>query len=136
MREILQPPGWPRPSGYANGIATRGTLVFTAGVVGWNEQEQFESKDFAGQFEQALVNIVAILREAGAEPDHIVRMTCYVKSKRDYVAARESIGAAWMRHFGPVFPCMAVIAVNEFVEDDAQLEIETTAVVPEQSPQR
>lgn len=131
MHRILQPEGWPRPSGYANGIAARGTTVYTAGIIGWNAHERFDHHDFAGQFDQALRNIVAILAEADARPEHIVRMTCYVKSKQAYVAAREQAGTAWKQHFGRVFPCMAVIAVSEFVEDEALLEIEVTAVVPD-----
>ena len=130
MHTILQPEGWPRPSGYANGIAAEGTTVYTAGVIGWNAQETFDHHDFAGQFDQALCNIVAILAEAHARPEHLVRLTCYVKSKHDYVAAREAIGAAWKKRLGRVFPCMAVIAVSEFVEDAALLEIEATAVIP------
>jgi enamine deaminase RidA (YjgF/YER057c/UK114 family) len=130
MRETLQPPGWPRPKGYANGIAVTGRLVFTAGVIGWNAREEFEADDLAGQFRQALLNTRAILAEGGAAPEHIVRMTCYVTSKRDYVDAREAIGAAWREVLGKVFPCMAVVEVAGLVEDQARVEIETTAVVP------
>ncbi|MCA8890169.1 MAG: RidA family protein [Parvularculaceae bacterium] len=128
--QILQPEGWPRPKGYANGVAAEGRIVFTAGVIGWNEEEVFEHRDFAGQFEQVLKNTIAILAEAGAEPRHIVRMTCYVTSKQAYLDALPQIGAAWKMHFGRVFPCMAVIGVSELVEDAALLEIETTAVIP------
>ena len=128
--QILQPKGWPRPKGYANGIAAEGRLVFTAGVIGWNTDEIFEHKNFAGQFEQALENTVAILAEAGAEPEHIVRMTCYVTDKNAYLEALPQIGEAWKKYLGRIFPCMAVIGVNELVEDDALLEIETTAVTP------
>ena len=131
MRETLQPPGWVRPSGYANGIAARGRLVFTAGVIGWNEREEFDADDLAGQFRQVLLNTRAILAEGGAAPQHIVRMTCYVTSKRDYVDARAEIGAAWREVLGRVFPCMAVVEVAGLVEDRAKVEIETTAVVPE-----
>ena len=131
MRETLQPPGWVRPSGYANGIAARGRLVFTAGVIGWNEREEFDTDDLAGQFRQVLLNTRAILAEGGAAPEHIVRMTCYVTSKRDYVDARAAIGAAWRDVLGRVFPCMAVVEVAGLVEDRAKVEIETTAVVPE-----
>lgn len=131
MRETLQPRGWVRPSGYANGIAARGRLVFTAGVIGWNEREEFDADDLAGQFRQVLLNTRAILAEGGAAPEHIVRMTCYVTSKRDYVDARAEIGAAWREVLGRVFPCMAVVEVAGLVEDRAKVEIETTAVVPE-----
>lgn len=130
QHQVLQPEGWPRPKGYANGIVAEGRLVFTAGVIGWNTDERFEHKDFAGQFDQALESTVAILAEAGAGPHHIVRMTCYVTSKKAYLDALPKIGDAWKKHLGRVFPCMAVIGINELVEDDALLEIETTAVIP------
>lgn len=130
--QILQPAGWPRPKGYTNGVAARGRMVFTAGIVGWNESEVFERKDFAGQFEQILKNTTAILREAGASPDHIVRMTCYVTDKQAYLASLKEIGAAWREHFGRVFPCMAVVVVSALVEDEALVEVETTAVIPDE----
>jgi enamine deaminase RidA (YjgF/YER057c/UK114 family) len=130
-RTILQPPGWPRPKGYANGIAASGRLVFTAGVVGWNQHEAFEHADLAGQFRQALENTRAILAEAGAQPADIVRITCYVTDKREYVAARADIGEAWRDVFGKVFPCMAVLEVSALVEDAARVELETTAVIAE-----
>ncbi|MEO1202458.1 MAG: RidA family protein [Pseudomonadota bacterium] len=130
MHRVLQPPGWPRPKGYANGIAATGTLVFTAGVVGWNENEEFVAKDLSGQFEQALGNTLAILAEAGAEPAHIVRMTWYITDKQAYVDSLSEIGAVWRRKIGRVFPCMACVQVTALVEDDAKIEIETTAVVP------
>ena len=129
MGEILQPPGWPRPKGYANGIAASGRFVFTAGVIGWNGEEKFEHADLAGQFRQALENTRAILAEGGALPADIVRMTCYVTDKREYIAARAEIGAAWRDVLGKVFPCMAVVEVSGLVEDAAKVEIETTAVV-------
>ena len=133
VHENLQPDGWPRPKGYANGIAAEGRMVFTAGVIGWNKDEVFEHTNFAGQFDQALENIVAILAEGGAKPEHIVRMTCFVTDKKAYLAALPEVGAAWKKHFGKVFPCMAVIGVTELVEDAAMLEIETTAVIPPNS---
>jgi enamine deaminase RidA (YjgF/YER057c/UK114 family) len=128
-RKVLQPAGWPRPKGYANGIAATGRMVFTAGVVGWNEEETFAAKDLAGQFRQALINTRAILAEGGAEPSDIVRMTCYVTDKRDYLASTKEIGAAWREVLGKVFPCMALVQVVALVEDEAKVEIETTAVV-------
>ena len=131
MSEILLPQDWPRPKGYANGIAASGRFVFTAGVVGWTPQEIFERKDFAGQFEQALANIVAILNEGGAKPEHLVRMTCYVTDKRAYLDSLDAIGAAWRQTLGRVFPCWAVVEVTALIEDDALLEIEATAVIPE-----
>ncbi|MEQ1929597.1 MAG: RidA family protein [Parvularculaceae bacterium] len=127
--KILQPPGWPRPKGYANGIAASGRLVFTAGVVGWNAAERFEEMTLAGQFRQVLLNTRAILAEAGAEPSDIVRMTCYVTDKREYLASQAEIGSAWRDILGKVFPAMAVVEVKALVEDAAKVEIETTAVV-------
>lgn len=131
MRETLQPPGWPRPKGYANGIAASGRMVFTAGVIGWNAQEVFEHQDLAGQFRQTLLNIRAILAEGGAVPADIVRMTCYVTDKREYLASRTAIGEAWRDVLGKVFPCMAVVEVSGLIEDAAKIEIETIAVVPQ-----
>lgn len=128
--QILQPDGWSKPKGYANGIAAQGRFVFTAGVVGWNSKQEFERTDFAGQFEQALANTVAILAEGGAAPEHIVRMTCYVTDKKQYLAALKEIGQTWRDLLGRVFPCMAVVQVVALVEDAALIEIETTAVVP------
>jgi enamine deaminase RidA (YjgF/YER057c/UK114 family) len=129
-RAILQPPGWPRPKGYANGIAVSGRMIFTAGVIGWNAEERFDAQDLAGQFRQALINIRAILAEGGAAPEHIVRMTCYVTDRKDYSASQAEIGAAWREVLGKVFPCMAVVEVSGLVEDAARVEIEVTAVVP------
>ncbi len=128
--KILQPEGWVRPKGYANGVAASGRLVFTAGVVGWNAQEEFECDDMAGQFRQTLENTKAILAEGGAAPDHIVRMTCYVTDKHEYLDSAKEIGAAWRDVLGRVFPCMALVEVAALVEDKAKIEIETTAVVP------
>jgi enamine deaminase RidA (YjgF/YER057c/UK114 family) len=128
-RKILQPPGWPLPRGYSNGIAAAGRLVFTAGVVGWNEQEKFVAKDLAGQFRQALLNTRSILAEGGAGPSDIVRMTCYVTDKREYLAEAKAIGEAWREVLGKVFPCMALVQVAALVEEEAKIEIETTAVV-------
>lgn len=133
-RRTLQPPGWPRPKGYANGIAVSGRMVFTAGVVGWNEQEAFPSADLAGQFRQALINVRAILAEGDAAPADIVRVTCYVTDKREYIAARADIGEAWRSVLGKVYPCMAVVEVSALVEDAAKVELEVTAVVPETGP--
>lgn len=128
-KQVLQPKGWPRPKGYSNGIAATGLTVYTAGVVGWNEKEVFEAKDLAGQFRQVLINTRAILAEAGATPADIVRMTCYVTSRDEYLASLAEIGAAWREVYGKVFPCMALVQVVALVESDAKIEIETTAVV-------
>ena len=129
--KALLPPGWPRPKGYANGVSARGRMIFTAGVVGWNAQEEFEAKDLAGQFRQVLVNTLAILAEDGAGPQHIVRMTCYVTDVGSYRASLAEIGAAWRELIGRHFPAMAVVEVGALVEPEAMIEIETTAVVPE-----
>jgi len=128
-KQVLQPEGWPRPKGYSNGVATTGRTVYTAGVVGWNEKEEFEAKDLAGQFRQVLLNTRAILAEAGATPADIVRMTCYVTSRDEYLASLAEIGAAWREVYGKVFPCMALVQVVALVESDAKIEIETTAVI-------
>lgn len=128
-RQTLQPEGWVRPKGYANGIAASGRFVFTAGVIGWNAQEQFEHTDFIGQFRQALLNTRAILAEAGATPDDIVRVTCYVTDKREYLDNVCAVGEAWREVYGKVFPCMAVVQVSGLMEDAAKVEMETTAVI-------
>ena len=129
--KALLPAGWPRPKGYSNGIAASGRFVFTGGVVGWDETEHFPSDTLPGQFEQALRNIVAILAEGGAAPEHIVRMTCYVTSIEDSSASLKEIGAAWKAVIGANYPCMAMVEVVRLVEREAKVEIEATAVVPE-----
>ena len=129
--QTLLPPGWPRPKGYANGVAARGRIIFTAGVIGWDEEERFVAADFAGQFVQVLRNTLAILAEAGAAPEHVVRMTWYILDREEYVASLAAIGAAWRELMGRHYPAMAVVAVAGLVERAARLEIETTAVVPE-----
>jgi enamine deaminase RidA (YjgF/YER057c/UK114 family) len=131
MRQILQPPGWPRPRGYANGVAVRGRLVFVAGMVGWDAQERFRSQDLAEQARQALANVVAVLKEAGAGPQHIVRMTWYVTDKREYLAAAPRIGQAFREIIGHYGIAMTAIEVAGLVEDGAKVEIEATAVVPD-----
>ncbi len=130
-RQVLQPPGWPRPRGYANGISARGRYVVIAGTIGWNAQEQFEALDFAGQVRQALVNIVAVMAQGDARPEHIVRMTWYVLDKREYVAAYPDIGKAYREIIGANFPVMTAVQVAGLIEDKARVEIEVTAVVPD-----
>ena len=127
----LLPPGWPRPKGYSNGVCASGRLVVTAGVVGWNEREEFVALDLAGQFAQALRNVVAIIAEGGAGPEHLVRMTCYVTSIDAYTASLAEIGAAWKDIVGRHYPAMALVEVVRLVEPKAMVEIEATAVVPE-----
>ena len=131
VNETLLPEGWNRPKGYANGVAARGRLVFTAGLVGWDEQERFVADDIVGQLRQVLLNTLAVLREGGAGPEHIVRMTWYVTSRADYIHALPEIGAVYREIIGKHFPAMAVVEVTALVEPDAKLEIETTAVVPD-----
>ena len=130
MRALL-PPGWPRPKGYANGVSARGRTIFTAGVVGWNAEERFAAADLAGQFRQALENIVAILAVDEAGPEHLVRMTCYVTDIAEYRDSLGAIGAAWREVIGRHFPAMAVVGVTALVEPEARIEIEAIAVVPE-----
>jgi enamine deaminase RidA (YjgF/YER057c/UK114 family) len=126
---VLQPAGWPRPKGYANGIKARGEFVFVGGMVGWDAQEKFP-QGFAAQARQALANIVTVLREGGAGPEHIVRMTWYVRDMDEYLASRRELGPIYREIIGNQFPTMALVAVTRLVEPDARLEIETTAVVP------
>ena len=130
MRALL-PPGWPRPKGYANALSARGRTIFTAGIIGWDEQQKFTAPDLPGQFRQILRNILAILAEDEAGPEHIVRMTCYVTDIDSYRGSLEEIGAAWRELIGRHFPAMAVVGVTELVEPAARIEIETMAVVPE-----
>ena len=128
--EVLQPPGWARPKGYVNGVAASGCMVFVSGMVGWDEQEQFQTADLVGQVRQALTNVVAVLAEGGAKPEHIVRMTWYVRDKRAYVAAYKDIGTAYREIIGKHFPAMTAVQVSDLIEDQALVEIEVTAVVP------
>jgi enamine deaminase RidA (YjgF/YER057c/UK114 family) len=130
---ILQPPGWTPPKGYANGVAARGTQIFVGGQIGWNAQQVFETDDFVGQVRQALANIAAILREGGAGPEHITRMTWYVIDKREYVASYRALGAAYREVIGRHFPAMTAVEVKALIEDRARVEIEVTAVVPDES---
>jgi len=129
--QILQPPGFAKPKGYSNGIVAKGRLVFIAGQVGWSAQEKFETSDFAGQARQALKNIVAILAEAGAGPEHICRMNWYVADAKEYNASLKELGAAYREVIGRNFPVMTALQVAGFVEAGAKLEIEVTAVLPD-----
>lgn len=128
---ILQPPGWARPRGYSNGIAARGQLVFVAGQIGWDAQCRFQTSDFTGQVRQALENVVAVLKQAGAQPEHIVRMTWYVTDKQEYIGAYRSIGDAYRQVIGAHYPAMTAIQVSALLEDQAKVEIEATAVIPD-----
>jgi enamine deaminase RidA (YjgF/YER057c/UK114 family) len=126
---VLAPASWPRPRGYANGIAAGGETIFLAGQIGWDEQGRF-AEGLAGQVGQALTNIVALLAEAGAEPRHLVRLTWFVTGLRDYRENQAAIGAEYRRVIGKHFPTMSVIGVSELVEPAARVEIEATAVLP------
>jgi enamine deaminase RidA (YjgF/YER057c/UK114 family) len=130
--QVLLPAGWPRPKGYANGVAARGRQVFIAGMIGWDAEGRFPSgDDFADQARLALQNVVAVLREAGGEPQHIVRMTWYVTDKREYVASYPEIGRAFRELIGDYDIAMTAVQVTALMEDRAKVEIEVTAVVPE-----
>jgi enamine deaminase RidA (YjgF/YER057c/UK114 family) len=128
--ETLQPPGWPRPRGYANGIAAEGRLVFVAGQIGWDETGFFPAEDMAGQVRQTLRNVLAVLAEAGAGPEHVARMTWYVTDRDAYLADPAGIGQAYRDVMGRNFPAMAVVVVAGLLEPSAKVEIEATAVVP------
>ncbi len=127
---VLLPPGWPRPKGYANGVAATGRQVFIAGMIGWDSQGVFHTDDFAAQVRQALEHIVAVLAEAGGRPEHIVRMTWYVTDKREYLAAGREIGQAFREIIGSYNAAMTAVQVQALIEDRAKVEIEATAVIP------
>jgi enamine deaminase RidA (YjgF/YER057c/UK114 family) len=128
--QALNPPGWKRPNGYSNGIVAQGRFVFVAGMVGWTSKEEFETDNFVEQFRQALVNTVAVLREGGAGPEHICRMTMYFTDKQEYLSNLDVVGMAYRDVIGKHFPTMAAVQVVALMEDRARVEIETTAVVP------
>ncbi|HWH83153.1 MAG TPA: RidA family protein [Burkholderiaceae bacterium] len=129
--QTLLPPGWPRPRGYANGVAARGRMVFVAGMIGWDAEGRFASDTLAGQARQALRNVVDVLAEGDAKPAHIVRMTWYVTSKREYLDASAEIGAAYRELIGSFSVAMTAVEVSALIEDRAKIEIEVTAVVPD-----
>lgn len=129
--QMLHPQAWKPSIGYSNGVAATGRMVFTGGMVGWNGDQVFETDDFAGQVAQALQNIVDVLAEAGAQPDHIVRLTWYVTDKRAYLGSLKAVGAAYKATIGRHYPAMALVQVVGLVEDRALVEIEATAVIPE-----
>ena len=128
--EILHPSHWRPARGYANGVAAEGRMVFTGGLIGWNADQVFETDDFAGQAAQALRSIVEVLAEAGARPEHLVRLTWYVTDKREYLASLKGLGTAYQEIIGRHYPAMALVQVVALVEDRAKVEIEATAVVP------
>lgn len=129
MNRVLLPEGWPRPKGYSNGIAAEGRMVFTAGQIGWTPDGAFPEGGFIAQLRQTLINTLAVLAEAGAGPEHVVRMTWYVVDKREYLSALREVGAIWRELIGPCYPAMAVVEVKGLIEDAARVEIETTAVI-------
>jgi enamine deaminase RidA (YjgF/YER057c/UK114 family) len=129
--EFLQPKGWKPAIGYSNGVAARGRMIFTGGMIGWNGDCEFETDDFVGQVAQALRNIVAVLAEGGAGPEHIVRLTWYVTSKQEYLADLRGLGRAYKEIIGRHYPAMALVQVVALVEDRAKVEIEATAVIPD-----
>jgi enamine deaminase RidA (YjgF/YER057c/UK114 family) len=131
-KEALLPEGWPRPKGYANGVAARGTQIFVAGMIGWDGQGVFHTDDFAGQTRQALQNVVDVLRAAGSAPKDIVRMTWYVVDKREYLAAGREVGRAFREVIGDYDIAMTAVEVRALMEDRAKVEIEVTAVVPDE----
>ena len=126
---ILQPPGWPRPKGFSAGIVGTGAVIFVSGQIGWDADGRFTASDIAGQVRQALDNVVAVLAEAGALPEHVARLTWYVTDKREYLAAQREIGEAYREVMGRHFPAMSVVAVAALLEDEAKVEIEATAIV-------
>jgi len=130
--EVLQPAGWARPRGYANGIAARGRQVYIAGQIGWDGECRLVSETFAGQVRQALTNVVAVLAEAGGRPEHLVRLTWYVTSRDAYYAELQDVGAAYRAVLGRHYPAMAVVQVVALMEAGAKVEIEATAVIPDE----
>ena len=129
--KILQPKNWTPPRGYANGVAVRGTQVFVGGQIGWNAQQRFESDEFVAQARTALSNVVAVLAEAGARPEHLVRLTWYVVDKREYAASYRALGVVYREVVGRHFPAMTAVEVKALIEDRARVEIEATAVIPD-----
>lgn len=129
--KILNPPGWPRPKGYANGVSASGRMIFTAGVIGWDEHEMIVSHRLDQQFAQALRNIVAVLAEDGARPEHIVRLTVYITDRQQYLHQRDDLAPLWKEIMGSHYPAIALVEVKGLVNGAALVEIEATAVVPE-----
>jgi len=130
--KILHPPGWAPPIGYANGIAAQGTVVFVAGQVGWDAAQKFRSEDIVPQFEQALKNVLAVLAEAGGRAEHICRITAYCCDKSAYLAARPQLGRIWRSLMGKHFPAMSMIFVSDLLDAPGKIELEATAVIPEE----
>ena len=128
--KYLQPADWVRPKGYSNGVAASGRFVFVSGMIGWDAQEKFVAKDFAGQVRQALQNAVQVLAEAGARPEHIVRMNWFIVDKNEYISAYEQVGVVYREIIGRHYPAMTAVQVAGLIEDEARVEIDVTAVIP------
>ncbi len=133
MMQRLQPPGWASPQGYANGIAARGTLIFVGGQIGWNARQEFESDDFIAQCAQALQNVLEVLREAQAGPEHMVRMTWYITDRLEYLRRLGELGRIYRQSMGKNFPAMTCVEVSALMEERAKVEIEVTAVRPDEA---
>lgn len=131
VHEILHPRNWKPTPGYACGVAAQGRMVFLGGLIGWNESQEFETDDFLGQVDQTLANIKAVLAEAGAGPEHLVRLTWYITDKQEYLNNLKGMGAVYRKHLGRNFPAMAMVQVAALIEDRARVEIEATAVIPD-----
>jgi enamine deaminase RidA (YjgF/YER057c/UK114 family) len=131
MHTILQPEGWAKPVGYANGIAAAGRMIFVSGQIGWNDQQQFETDDFVGQVRQTLKNVVAVLATGNAGPEHITSMTWYFTDKAEYLSNLKGIGQVYRETIGKHFPAMAAMQVVALVEERAKIEIQAIAVIPE-----
>ena len=129
--KTLQPAAWPRPSGYSNGISASGRMIFTAGMIGWDENEMIVSHRLEQQFGQALRNVLAVLAEDGAGPEHIVRLTIYIADRSEYMSRRDDLAPVWKSIMGTHYPAMALVEVKGLVNSAALVEIEATAVVPE-----
>jgi len=133
LLRAIEPTGWKRPRGYSNGILAQGRILFVAGQVGWDENQEFRSDDFGEQWDRALANVLEVVRAAGGGPEHIARMTIYVTDKKAYQAHSDAVGASWRRHMGKNFPAMALVEVADLLEDRALVEIEATCVLPEEN---
>jgi len=131
IHKIVQPEGWTAPKGYANGVLASGKTLFVGGQIGWNEKQVFEARDFVGQMEQALRNIMAVVEAAGGRAEHICRLTWYVTEKQDYLSHQREVGEAYRRVLGKHFPAMTMVVVRALVEDEALVEIDATAVLPD-----
>jgi enamine deaminase RidA (YjgF/YER057c/UK114 family) len=130
--EVILPDGWPLPKGYSNGIlAAKGRVLFLAGQVGWTPEEKFNSEKLAPQFEQALKNIVVLVKKAGGQPEHICKMTCFCKDREQYLASRKELGKIWKETIGNHYPCMSMIFVVDLLDHPALIEIEAMAVIPD-----